>query len=190
MSFTILGSKICHVFFSQQFVCLFVFVLGLSSHSRIFHSYGDVTITGEGLQILTFVRHSWWLSSEGSLACHTSCDYCRSLFTLLPLVTPHRVVITSDNVSHSTDYHWSPLTQYRYTLIFSHTVLITSFYLSHSIDNLWSLLTKQSSLVTLYTLVIIFGRLLHISDYHWATSCKIEGWATSGEAVLPFFKGE
>ena len=30
------------------FVCLFV--CGLSSHSRIFHSFGDVTITGERLQ--------------------------------------------------------------------------------------------------------------------------------------------
>ena len=30
------------------------FFLGLSSHSRIFHSYGDVTITVEGLQILTY----------------------------------------------------------------------------------------------------------------------------------------
>ena len=29
--------------------CLFVFVcLGISSHSRIFHTFGDVTITGEG----------------------------------------------------------------------------------------------------------------------------------------------
>ena len=30
------------------YVCLFVW--GFSSHSRIFHSYGDVTITGKGLQ--------------------------------------------------------------------------------------------------------------------------------------------
>ena len=42
------------------------FVWGFSSHSRIFHSYGDVTFTVEGL--------SWPLSSEGSLACHTYCD--------------------------------------------------------------------------------------------------------------------
>ena len=35
------------------FVCLFVW--GSSSHSRIFHSCGDVTITCEGLQILTWV---------------------------------------------------------------------------------------------------------------------------------------
>ena len=55
--------------FRFLFVCL-----NLSSHSRLFHSYGDVTITGEGLQILTFARHSWPLSSEGSLACKTYCD--------------------------------------------------------------------------------------------------------------------
>ena len=47
-------------------VCLSVW--SLSSQSRIFHSYGDVTIVGEGLQILTHARHSWPLSSEGSLA--------------------------------------------------------------------------------------------------------------------------
>ena len=31
---------------------------GFSSHSRIIHSYGDVTIAGEGLQILIYARHS------------------------------------------------------------------------------------------------------------------------------------
>ena len=34
----------------KLFVCLFVW--SLSSHSRIFHSYGDI-IAGEGLHILT-----------------------------------------------------------------------------------------------------------------------------------------
>ena len=53
--------------------CL-VFVWCFSSHSIIFHSYRDVTITGEGLQILTYAGHSWSLSSEGSLAFHTYCD--------------------------------------------------------------------------------------------------------------------
>ena len=48
--------------------CLFVW--SLSSHSRIFHSYGNVIINGEGLQILTYARRSWPLSSEGSLTCH------------------------------------------------------------------------------------------------------------------------
>ena len=51
------------------FVCVGVFV-----SLENFHSYGDVTITGEGLQILTYARHSWSLSSEGSLACPTYCD--------------------------------------------------------------------------------------------------------------------
>ena len=60
----------------NRFVCLFVclFVWSLSSHSRIFHSYGDVTIAGEGLQILIYARNLWPLSSEGSLTCHTCCD--------------------------------------------------------------------------------------------------------------------
>ena len=55
--------------FKHIFVCLFVW--SLSSHSRIFHSYGDVIISGEGLQILACVLYSWPLSSEGSLACHS-----------------------------------------------------------------------------------------------------------------------
>ena len=55
-----------------NFVCLFVW--SFSSHSRIFHSFGDVIFAGEGLQNLTYARNSWPLSSEGSLACHTYCD--------------------------------------------------------------------------------------------------------------------
>ena len=33
---------------------------------EFFYSYGDVTIFGEGLQILTYARQSWHLNSEGS----------------------------------------------------------------------------------------------------------------------------
>ena len=63
------------------FVCL-----GFSSHSRMCHLYRDVTFAGEGLQILTYARHSWPFSSEGSLACHTNSSartsdtltYCRA----------------------------------------------------------------------------------------------------------------
>ena len=51
-----------------------LFVWGLSFLSRIFQAYGDVTITGEGLQMLTYFLHSWALSSEGSLACQTYYD--------------------------------------------------------------------------------------------------------------------
>ena len=42
---------------SDVWIELCLFVWGFTSHSRIFHSYGDVTITGEGF-----------------LACHTYCD--------------------------------------------------------------------------------------------------------------------
>ena len=45
-----------------------------SSRLRIFHSYGDVTIDGEGLQILNYTRHSLPLSSGGSFTCHTYGD--------------------------------------------------------------------------------------------------------------------
>ena len=54
-------------------VMVILLVFG-SSHSRILHSFGDVTITGEGLQILTNARHSWPLSSEGSILCYTYCN--------------------------------------------------------------------------------------------------------------------
>ena len=58
--------KVCliEVMFHQLFVCL-----KFSSHSRIFRSYGDGTIVGEGLHILTYVRllrpffsvpNLWW----------------------------------------------------------------------------------------------------------------------------------
>ena len=53
--------------FVCSFVCLFVCFYS-------FHSYGDDTIAGEGLQILIYGRHSWPLSVEGFLTCHTYCD--------------------------------------------------------------------------------------------------------------------
>ena len=59
-----------NIFFNYLFVCL-GFIVPLEN----FHSYGDVIISGEGLQILTYARHSRPLSSEGSLACHTYCGH-------------------------------------------------------------------------------------------------------------------
>ena len=46
---------------------------GVLHSRRISHSYGVVTITDEGLQILIRTRHSWPLSSKGSIVCHTYC---------------------------------------------------------------------------------------------------------------------
>ena len=53
---------------------MFVCFGRISYQSLTCHSYGDVAIAGEGLQILNYSRHSCLLSSEGSLACHTNCD--------------------------------------------------------------------------------------------------------------------
>ena len=57
------GSSIC------LFVCFGCFVT-----LENFHWYYNITIIGKGLQILNQARHSWPLSSEGSLACQTYCD--------------------------------------------------------------------------------------------------------------------
>ena len=64
------GLQIFSICYGLNVFVFCLFVWGFSSHSRIFHSYGDVTIAGEGLN-MTYARHSWPLSSEGSLACHT-----------------------------------------------------------------------------------------------------------------------
>ena len=62
------GITLLHFFFLPFLIWSF------SSHSRIFLLFGDVTIAGEGLQILTYAQHLWPLSSVGSLACHAYCD--------------------------------------------------------------------------------------------------------------------
>ena len=74
--------------------CLFVCIF-FSSHSRIFHSYGDVTITSEGLQILTYAWHSWPLRSEGSLTCHTYCDTGHSFIMVISEEPWHSHILPS-----------------------------------------------------------------------------------------------
>ena len=61
----IFGLVHCYIYSYMYLGFFFIVVGGLSSHSRIFPSYGDVTITGEGLNILTYARHSLPLSREG-----------------------------------------------------------------------------------------------------------------------------
>ena len=78
---------------SCLFVCLFFW--HFSSHSRIFHSYGDINMTGEGLQILTYAQHLLLLISEGSLTCHTYCD------TGNPFI-----IVISENPWHSHLLQW------------------------------------------------------------------------------------
>ena len=56
-----------------EYDCLFVVWIFLSP-SRIFYSFWVITITGEGIQNVTYTRYSSPLSSEGFLTCHTFCD--------------------------------------------------------------------------------------------------------------------
>ena len=53
-------------------------VLGFTPYrqysNHVTAGYRDVTITDEGLQILTYTRYSWPMSIEGSLACHNYFD--------------------------------------------------------------------------------------------------------------------
>ena len=53
-----------------------MFVWGFPSHLRFF-TYLDVSplpVKAVGLQVLTYTLHSWPLSNEVSLICHTYCD--------------------------------------------------------------------------------------------------------------------
>ena len=50
-----------------------IFVWHCLSHTKIFHSFGDVIIAGEELQSFNFTRHIWPLSSEvfqPQILCH------------------------------------------------------------------------------------------------------------------------
>ena len=80
---------------STFFVSLFVW--GCSSHLRIFHSYWDVTIFVEGLQILTYMyaQQSWPLCSEGSLACNIYCDTGHPLIIVIFEDTWHSHLLPS-----------------------------------------------------------------------------------------------
>ena len=55
--------------------CLFVCLFGVYRLTREFFTHMETSpLPMKGCKILTYARHSWLLSSEGSLACHTHCD--------------------------------------------------------------------------------------------------------------------
>ena len=58
---------------NSTYVCLY----GVFRPTREFFTHSEKSPLPLGLQILTYARHSWPLSSEGSLACHTYCDMGR-----------------------------------------------------------------------------------------------------------------
>ena len=65
-------------------ICLFVW--GFTSHSRIVRVYRDFTITGEGLLILIYTRHSWPLSSEGTTLTRDIRLYYGHLMKILSII--------------------------------------------------------------------------------------------------------
>ena len=74
------------------FIVLFYLFIYFSYHSRVFHSYGDFTITVEGLQILTHARHKaieqWGFFSVPNLQWHGASVYnghLRGPVTLTPV---------------------------------------------------------------------------------------------------------
>ena len=95
-----------------------LFVWCFSSYSKIFHSYGDVVITGEGLQIFTFARHSWPLSSEVSLACHNYRDTGHP-FIMVISETPR--FLSLQQLCNCKYYYHCPFTRSR--TVFSHHFL-------------------------------------------------------------------
>lgn len=54
-------------------VCLFL-CLEFLVPLKIVHSFGNITIVCEGVQILTFARLLWRLGSDGSVVCQVYCD--------------------------------------------------------------------------------------------------------------------
>ena len=66
---------LCH-FYLDKVISLYGILFVCFCFFRLFGDvrptrYVDVTITGEGLYILTYTQHSWTLGIEVSLACHT-----------------------------------------------------------------------------------------------------------------------
>ena len=65
------GGGFCHYqvyfFLKHHFMCLL----------RFLFPYGDITIIGQGLPLLTYSRQSRPFSNEGSLTCHPYCETVR-----------------------------------------------------------------------------------------------------------------
>ena len=109
---------ICPFMSEISLTCLF---LWFASHSKIFHSFVEVTITGKGLQILTYARHLWPLRSEGSLTCHTYCDTDRPFITVIsegPWHSPvaERLVVKLSLPDLNPDPPHTRRTLYHYTM--------------------------------------------------------------------------
>ena len=87
--------NIFDLLFMYNYVMFYLFVWGFSSYSRTFHSYGGVTITDEGLQILSYARQLRPLSRGYSLACHIYCDPRRPFIMVISKDPWHSHILPS-----------------------------------------------------------------------------------------------
>ena len=83
---------------------------------RVDKRFGDVTITGEGLQTLTFTRHSWPLRSESSFTCHNYCGSGQHLIMVISVDQLHSHLATHLNnkargisfIKKGRHFRWNP----------------------------------------------------------------------------------
>ena len=74
-------SRVCARSLTLAAMCfLYMFVWGFSSHSRIFHSYGDITLPVKGYKNFTY---TWPVSNEGSFEYHTYCGKGHSFIMVI-----------------------------------------------------------------------------------------------------------
>jgi hypothetical protein len=67
-----------------------------TSHSRIFHLYGDVTpLPMKGCKIQAYARRWGPLNSKGSISCHTCCDSGPRFFRSHPKDCPTKPPLTT-----------------------------------------------------------------------------------------------
>ena len=77
-----------------MFLCLYVSLWFFCPTREIFPHMETLPLR-EGLQIFSYARHSWPLSSEGSLACHIYCDTGHPFIMVISEDPWHSAVATS-----------------------------------------------------------------------------------------------
>ena len=93
---------------THTFICLFVW--GLSFHSRIFHSYGDVTITGKGLQIFYLCSSLMAIEQLGFFSVsHVYNGHFREPVTITPIAERLAVELSLPFFTTYVCGEWGPL---------------------------------------------------------------------------------
>ena len=108
------------------------FVWSFSIHPRIFHSFGDVTITDEGLQILIYARHSSPFSIECSLTYQTHCDTGQPFIMIISEDPWHSIIWVNNSLVGR-----KPLNKQTFSLVFEHASFKSS-YKMHAIHGITS----------------------------------------------------